>query len=158
MDDYSPSSPASVPQMRFGKIDDLGSRVAVGIDAARKFLFSQQHEEGYWCGELEADAIGAFAYVAPDDLAPESVDLLIDDRFVLVYVATCRAQHEISFNVDLQLVGAPKAERDLLWIRTRRNDEVVFQLSLVTVVDEVDTGIDVPVLDLRVGWHVSAPL
>src|SRR6266850_2431967 len=55
MDDYSPSSPASVPQMRFGKIDDLGSRVAVGIDAARKFLFSQQHEEGYWCGELEAD-------------------------------------------------------------------------------------------------------
>ena len=30
-----------------------GSRVAA--DAARKFLFSQQHEEGYWCGELEAD-------------------------------------------------------------------------------------------------------
>jgi squalene-hopene/tetraprenyl-beta-curcumene cyclase len=41
--------------MRFGKIDDLSSRVAVGIDAARKFLFSQQHEDGYWCGELEAD-------------------------------------------------------------------------------------------------------
>ena len=43
------------PQMRFGKIDDLVSRVAVAVDAARKFLFSQQHEEGYWCGELEAD-------------------------------------------------------------------------------------------------------
>ena len=43
------------PQMRFGKIDDLVSRVAVAIDAARKFLFSQQHEEGYWCGELEAN-------------------------------------------------------------------------------------------------------
>ena len=55
MDDYSPSSSASAPQMRFGKIDDLMSRVAVGIDGARKFLFSQQHEEGYWCGELEAD-------------------------------------------------------------------------------------------------------
>ena len=51
----SPHSPASVPQMRFGKIDDLVSRVAVAVDAARKFLFSQQHEEGYWCGELEAD-------------------------------------------------------------------------------------------------------
>ena len=23
--------------------------------AARKYLFSQQHEDGYWCGELEAD-------------------------------------------------------------------------------------------------------
>ncbi|MGB9084506.1 MAG: hypothetical protein WCC46_07795, partial [Terriglobales bacterium] len=43
------------PQMRFGKIDDLGSRVAVAVDAARKYLFSQQHEDGYWCGELEAD-------------------------------------------------------------------------------------------------------
>ncbi len=41
--------------MRLGKIDDLGSRVAVAVDAARKYLFSQQHEEGYWCGELEAD-------------------------------------------------------------------------------------------------------
>ena len=48
-------SAASAPQMRFGKIDDLVSRVAVAVDAARKFLFSQQHEEGYWCGELEAD-------------------------------------------------------------------------------------------------------
>src|ERR1700683_4810024 len=55
MDDSSPFSSASAPQMRFGKIDDLGSRVAVAVDAARKYLFSQQHEEGYWCGELEAD-------------------------------------------------------------------------------------------------------
>src|SRR5271167_1229656 len=55
MEDSSPYGPASAPQMRFGKIDDLVSRVAAGVDAARKFLFSQQHEEGYWCGELEAD-------------------------------------------------------------------------------------------------------
>src|SRR5262250_128110 len=53
----SPSTvPASsAPQLRFGKIDDLASRAAAAIDAARKFLFSQQHEDGYWCGELEAD-------------------------------------------------------------------------------------------------------
>jgi squalene-hopene/tetraprenyl-beta-curcumene cyclase len=49
-----PFGPA-VPQLRFGKIDDLASRVAVAIDAARKYLFSHQHEDGYWCGELEAD-------------------------------------------------------------------------------------------------------
>jgi squalene-hopene/tetraprenyl-beta-curcumene cyclase len=56
MDDHSPAAPLrSAPQMRLGKIDDLSSRVAVATDAARKFLFSQQHEEGYWCGELEAD-------------------------------------------------------------------------------------------------------
>ena len=55
MDDTSPQFPASAPQMRFGKIDDLASRVAAAVDGARKFLFSQQYEEGYWCGELEAD-------------------------------------------------------------------------------------------------------
>src|SRR5215813_13976895 len=57
MEDTSSSFPSpSIPQMRFGKIDDLASRVAVGIDAARKNLFSQQHEQGWWCGELEADS------------------------------------------------------------------------------------------------------
>ncbi len=56
MDDTSSPLPASAaPQLRFGKIDDLASRVAAAVDGARKYLFSQQHEEGYWCGELEAD-------------------------------------------------------------------------------------------------------
>jgi squalene-hopene/tetraprenyl-beta-curcumene cyclase len=46
---------SAAPQLRFGKIDDLTSRVAAAVDGARKHLFSQQHEDGYWCGELEAD-------------------------------------------------------------------------------------------------------
>ncbi len=54
MEDISGSTPIA-PQMRFGKIDDLKSRVMAAADAARKFLFSQQDERGYWCGELEAD-------------------------------------------------------------------------------------------------------
>jgi len=41
--------------MLFGKMDDMMSRVAAAVDAARKYLFSIQHDEGYWCGELEAD-------------------------------------------------------------------------------------------------------
>ncbi len=57
MDEFSSTVPASSdPQLRFGKIDDLASRVAAAIDGARNWLFSQQHEEGYWCGELEADS------------------------------------------------------------------------------------------------------
>src|SRR5579864_4832722 len=42
-------------QMVFGKIDDIASRVAAAVDGARRFLFSTQEPEGYWCGELEAD-------------------------------------------------------------------------------------------------------
>ena len=56
MDTNSPDSHiASTPQLRFGKIDELASRVGAAIAAARQYLFSKQHEEGYWCGELEAD-------------------------------------------------------------------------------------------------------
>jgi len=55
MDDSS-SRISSAPQLRFGKIDDLASRVVSAIDGARNWLLSQQHEDGYWCGELEADS------------------------------------------------------------------------------------------------------
>src|SRR5882672_6932424 len=55
MKDSSSSPASSIPQLRFGKIDDLTSRVAAAVDGARRSLFSQQHEQGYWCGELEAD-------------------------------------------------------------------------------------------------------
>src|ERR1700739_363994 len=53
----SPGSTAvgSNPQLRFGKSQELASHVTAAIGAARKYLFSQQHEDGYWCGELEAD-------------------------------------------------------------------------------------------------------
>src|SRR5436853_7901425 len=46
---------SAIPPRRFGKIGDLSSRVAAAIGGACNYLFSQQHEEGYWCGELEAD-------------------------------------------------------------------------------------------------------
>jgi squalene-hopene/tetraprenyl-beta-curcumene cyclase len=56
MDDLSSiTNTSSAPQLRFGKIDDLGTRVSAAIDASRNWLFSQQHEDGYWSGELEAD-------------------------------------------------------------------------------------------------------
>ncbi|HEY6273784.1 MAG TPA: squalene--hopene cyclase [Terriglobales bacterium] len=42
-------------QMLFGKIDDMLGRVSVGMEKARDYLFSCQHADGYWCGELEAD-------------------------------------------------------------------------------------------------------
>ena len=34
----------SNPQLRFGKIEELGSRVRAAITAARKYLFSEQHD------------------------------------------------------------------------------------------------------------------
>jgi len=51
----NPSGATAPTVIRFGKLDDGLSRVAAALDAARKYLFSIQHEDGYWCGELEAD-------------------------------------------------------------------------------------------------------
>ena len=54
----------SAAEMRFGKIDDIKSRVAAAIDASRRYLFSTQNqEEGYWCGELGADTTLVSDYI-----------------------------------------------------------------------------------------------
>ena len=44
-------------QPRFGRLDLAMERVSEGIDKAAAWLMGQQHEDGYWCGELEADAM-----------------------------------------------------------------------------------------------------
>src|SRR5664279_1208401 len=51
-------------EVRFGKIDDIKSRVAAAIDASRQYLFSlQDRDEGYWCGELGADTTLVSDYI-----------------------------------------------------------------------------------------------
>ncbi len=51
-------------QMLFGKIEGMLGRVSSGIEKARDYLFGQQHEDGYWCGELEADTTLESDYIA----------------------------------------------------------------------------------------------
>ncbi|HEY6251780.1 MAG TPA: squalene--hopene cyclase [Candidatus Angelobacter sp.] len=51
-------------RMLFGKIDDMLGRVGSGIEAARQHLFSLQDQDGYWCGELEADTTLESDYIA----------------------------------------------------------------------------------------------
>jgi squalene-hopene/tetraprenyl-beta-curcumene cyclase len=50
--------------MLFGKIHDVLARVSASMEKARDYLFSQQHAEGYWCGELEADTTLESDYIA----------------------------------------------------------------------------------------------
>jgi squalene-hopene/tetraprenyl-beta-curcumene cyclase len=51
-------------QMLFGKIANMMERVSQGLTSARDHLFSLQHEDGYWCGELEADTTLESDYIA----------------------------------------------------------------------------------------------
>jgi squalene-hopene/tetraprenyl-beta-curcumene cyclase len=52
MEEASGYSPA---RMRLGKLEGILERINTARDAAINYLFSIQHEDGYWCGELEAD-------------------------------------------------------------------------------------------------------
>ena len=44
-------------QPRFGRMDLAMDRVVDGINRSVSWLLGQQDEEGYWCGELEADSM-----------------------------------------------------------------------------------------------------
>ena len=48
---------------KFGRIDADLTLVDNAIEQSRDFLLSQQHPEGFWCGELEADSMLEADYI-----------------------------------------------------------------------------------------------
>ncbi len=50
-------------QPRFGRMDLSLDRVNEGLGRARDWLLGQQHEDGFWCGELEADVMLEADYI-----------------------------------------------------------------------------------------------
>jgi squalene-hopene/tetraprenyl-beta-curcumene cyclase len=48
---------------RFGRLDADLSDVGAAVQKSRDFLFSRQHPDGYWCGELEADSMLEADYI-----------------------------------------------------------------------------------------------
>ncbi len=63
----APHNSASVAvgsaQPRFGRMDLGLDRVKEGLGRARDWLLGQQHEDGFWCGELEADVMLEADYI-----------------------------------------------------------------------------------------------
>jgi squalene-hopene/tetraprenyl-beta-curcumene cyclase len=61
-----PEMPGPVPPavLLAGKLREMLTRVASATGSARKFLFSLQHADGCWCGELEADTTLESDYIA----------------------------------------------------------------------------------------------
>src|ERR1700712_940837 len=48
---------------RFGRIDIALDRVREAVDRSKNWLLGQQHADGYWCGELEADVMLEADYI-----------------------------------------------------------------------------------------------
>jgi squalene-hopene/tetraprenyl-beta-curcumene cyclase len=59
----NPKATKQSAQPRFGRIDLGLEAIADGIARARDWLLDQQHPDGYWCGELEADSMLESDYI-----------------------------------------------------------------------------------------------
>ncbi|SEB38205.1 squalene--hopene cyclase [Terriglobus roseus] len=57
------TAPASPAQPRFGRLDLGLDRVRAAVTTAKDWLLGQQHADGYWCGELEADVMLEADYI-----------------------------------------------------------------------------------------------
>ncbi|MGI4831456.1 MAG: squalene--hopene cyclase [Janthinobacterium lividum] len=59
----SGTNPQGTKQPRFGRLDLGMDQVKDAIDRSVSWLFDQQDEEGFWCGELEADSMLEADYI-----------------------------------------------------------------------------------------------
>ena len=59
----NPQTVTQPAQPRFGRMDLGLEHVANGIARAKDWLLGQQHPDGYWCGELEADSMLESDYI-----------------------------------------------------------------------------------------------
>jgi len=57
------TKPSTTTQPRFGRLDLAMELVSEGIEKAAAWLMGQQNEQGYWCGELEADSMLEADYI-----------------------------------------------------------------------------------------------
>src|SRR6201999_4615372 len=48
---------------KFGRIDAGLDEVDAAVARSREFVLSEQHPDGYWCGELEADSMLEADYI-----------------------------------------------------------------------------------------------
>ena len=58
---FSPIEAGAQP--RFGRLDLGLDRVRAGLERSRDWLLGQQHDDGFWCGELEADVMLEADYI-----------------------------------------------------------------------------------------------
>src|SRR5438876_4582114 len=94
--------------------------------------------------------------IAAEDGAPFTVHLLVDDRPSQADVATGDVQHQLASGIQPEAVSALKAERNPVQVGSGRDDEVVLETPLIAVVDQIDSGVDLAIVDPRVGGNPGA--
>src|SRR5262245_9928075 len=84
--------------------------------------------------------------------------LLICHRGMPQYSATRNVHHEFAFTVNIKFPGATEIQNDHRRIRTGAHDKVVLQLALITMINEIDTGIHVLIADPSIEGNIDDPI
>ncbi len=106
---------------------------------------------------MKRNLISAFEQVAARNLLPGAIHLLVDDGLALADFAAGGLEDEVAPGIHLEAVGSLKGDPDHPGISPGGEDEVVFEPSLAAVVHEAHAGINIPVLNLRIGGNARAP-
>ena len=141
--------------------DDIGVARAVDRDALAVVLLApaqigavaqhridHQRQARVVATNREADALLVEQRVAAIDRQAFPIDVLVDHRFVLDDITRRGLEHEIALRIQVHRLDARRRELDLPGIDPRRDDEVVFQLVLVAVINDVHARIHLVVFDL----------
>jgi hypothetical protein len=85
-------------------------------------------------------------------------DLLIYDRLPVPALRLTQHDEEVALFVEPHLVGAVETQPDSLRIRRGRYDPVVFQVSVLSIVNKVYAGIDTKVPGFSIVRNRGVPL
>ena len=97
-------------------------------------------------------------HVASGDLAADSIYLLENNRLVLPDLAAGDAQNQISQRIQFNLFGSLETQRDLFGIGTGRDNEIIFELALIPVINQIHTRIDVLIMNPTESRHAHPPM
>src|SRR5207249_5981608 len=145
-----------------GSIDgDAISNVVTA--AAQKRRIDHRRIDNQWLTGIvttdsEPDMVLFRQDVATINLAALTFNFLIDDRLRLAKFASDHVEYQAAVRIERQAISSRKAHPDRLYLGARLDHKVVFQLALVTVVNDVNTGVNAFVVHARIRGHIRSPL
>src|SRR5882672_4913799 len=106
----------------------------------------------------ESDAVATFELILARDALSDTVDHLKKQGPGLPDLITPEFQHQFALLVDGDIIRTFEMNRDCRRIGARRDGEIIFKLLLITIINQVDAGIEIFDLEPGVDRDADVPL
>src|SRR5262249_5804723 len=95
--------------------------------------------------------------VGPLQLTNFASQPLVNARTPVQKLRAGDSHYQIAVSAELDAVRALDSPLNVVWIGPGPKDEVVLELTMISIIDEVDAGIDISVLDSAKQAHPGVP-